>query len=329
MKKKKILILTMLVVISLMIITACSGAQSGGKPETIRVAALNGPTGMGMVKMMEEAQDDEEQNYEFSTSGAPDELVGKVINGEIDIAALPTNMASVIYNKTEGQIQLAAINTLGVLYVLEDGDEINSIEDLKGKKINVSGKGATPDYILQYLLKKNGLDPETDVELDFSMQHADLATAVAAGDVKIALLPQPHVTSALMRNENLRIALDITQEWEKIAGETNPLPMGCIVVQKNFAQDYAQALEDFLAQYEESVKWVNENHEEAGQLIEKHDIMPNAKLAEKAIPQSNIVFLDSQQSQSPMDEFLKILFELNPASVGGELPGEDFYYIKK
>ena len=308
---------------------ACGGAGKQDKPEKIRVAALNGPTGMGMVKMMEDAQEGEDSNYEFSTYGAPDELLGKVINGEVDIAALPTNMASVIYNKTDGQIKLAAINTLGVLYVLEDGNEINSIEDLKGKKINVSGKGATPDFILQYLLKEHGLDPEKDVELDFSMQHADLAAAVAAGDAKIALLPQPHVTSALMKNENIRIALDITQEWEKVVGETNPLPMGCIVVQKEFAEKYPAVLDDFMNQYEDSVKWVNENHGEAGQLIEKHGILPNAKLAEKAIPKCNIVFLAGEEAKSPMNEFLKILLELNPASVGGELPGEDFYYIKK
>ena len=308
---------------------ACGGAGKQDKPEKIRVAALNGPTGMGMVKMMEDAQEGEDSNYEFSTYGAPDELLGKVINGEVDIAALPTNMASVIYNKTDGQIQLAAINTLGVLYVLEDGNEINSIEDLKGKKINVSGKGATPDFILQYLLKEHGIDPEKDVELDFSMQHADLAAAVAAGDAKIALLPQPHVTSALMKNENIRIALDITQEWEKVVGETNPLPMGCIVVQKEFAEKYPAVLDDFMNQYEDSVKWVNENHGEAGQLIEKHGILPNAKLAEKAIPKCNIVFLAGEEAKSPMNEFLKILLELNPASVGGELPGEDFYYIKK
>ena len=329
MNKGKYTILIALLIISLMMLPACGGAGKQDKPEKIRVAALNGPTGMGMVKMMEDAQEGEDSNYEFSTYGAPDELLGKVINGEVDIAALPTNMASVIYNKTDGQIQLAAINTLGVLYVLEDGNEINSIEDLKGKKINVSGKGATPDFILQYLLKEHGLDPEKDVELDFSMQHADLAAAVAAGDAKIALLPQPHVTSALMKNENIRIALDITQEWEKVVGETNPLPMGCIVVQKEFAEKYPAVLDDFMNQYEDSVKWVNENHGEAGQLIEKHGILPNAKLAEKAIPKCNIVFLAGEEAKSPMNEFLKILLELNPASVGGELPGEDFYYIKK
>ncbi len=329
MKKGKYIILITLLVISLMMLSACSGAGGQDKPDKIRIAALNGPTGMGMVKVMEDAQESGESNYEFSTYGAPDELLGKVINGEVDIAALPTNMASVIYNKTDGQIQLAAINTLGVLYVLEDGSEINSIEDLRDKKINVSGKGATPDFILQYLLKEHGIDPEKDVELDFSMQHADLAAAVAAGDAKIALLPQPHVTSALMKNENARIALDITEEWEKVVGETNPLPMGCIVVQKEFAQKYPKVLDDFLSQYEGSVKWVNENQEEAGQLIEKHGILPNAKLAEKAIPKCNIVFIGGEDAKSPMNEFLKVLFELNPASVGGELPGEDFYYIKK
>lgn len=329
MKGTKFIILILSVAISLMVFSACTADKGGNKPGNIRIAALNGPTGMGMVKMMDEADEDKTNNYEFSTYGAPDELLGKIISGEIDIAALPTNMASVIYNKTDGQVQFAAINTLGVLYVLEDGNEINSISDLKGKKINVSGKGATPDYIIQYLLKENGIDPEKDVELDFSLQHADLAAAVASGDAKIALLPQPHVTSALMKNENVRIALDITQEWEKVVGETNPLPMGCIVVQRKFAEDYPEALEDFLSQYKDSVEWVNENHEDAGTLIEKHGILPNAKLAEKAIPKSNIVFLDGKQSQDPMDEFLKVMFELDPASVGGKLPDEAFYYIEK
>ena len=329
MKRSKFIILIMILAVSLMVLPACGSGNKGKTPETVRIAALNGPTGMGMAKLMEDAEADEDSKYEFSTYGAPDELLGKVINGEVDIAALPTNMASVIYNKTEGQIQLAAINTLGVLYVLEDGNEINSIEDLKGRKINVSGKGATPDFILQYLLKEHGIDPEKDVELDFSMQHADLAAAVAAGDAQIALLPQPHVTSAMMKNENVRIALDITEEWEKVVGGTNPLPMGCIVVQKEFAENFPNALNDFLTQYENSVKWVNENQEEAGQLIEKHVILPNGKLAQMAIPKCNIVFLDGEKAQSPMNEFLKILLELNPASVGGELPGEDFYYIKK
>lgn len=328
MKKTKLTLFILILTIFLLFISGCAerGDTNAGP---IRIAALNGPTGMGMVKMMEDAEENNPYNYEFITVGAPDELSGKIISGEIDIAALPTNMASVIYNKTEGQIQLAAINTLGVLYILEDGDEIKEIGDLKGKKINVSGKGATPDFILQYLLKENGIDAEKEVEIDFSMQHADLAAAVASGDVNIALLPEPHVTSATIKNENIKVALDITKEWEKVVGDENPLPMGCIVVQKDFAKNNAKKLNDFLALYEESVNWVNENHEEAGQLIEKHGILPNAKLAEKAIPKCNIVFLDGEKSQNPMNAFLQVLFDLNPGSVGGKLPDEDFYYIKK
>lgn len=327
MKNKRLIIFLVILALGVVAVTGC---QSGDKPSdiTVKVAALNGPTGMGMVKMMEEAKDDGTYNYEFTTVGAPDELSGKIISGEFQIAALPTNMASVIYNKTDGQIQLAAINTLGVLYILEDGEDIQEIADLKDKKINVSGKGATPDYILQYLLKENGLDAEKDLEIDFSMQHADLAAAVAEGDVSIALLPEPHVTSALMKNENLRVALDVTKEWEKVAGDENPLPMGCIVVQKDFAKDNPKIMKDFLDRYEESVNWVNENHEEAGQLIEKHGILPNGKLAEKAIPKANIVFLDGEKSKSPMNAFLEVLYELNPASVGGKLPDEAFYYTK-
>lgn len=328
MKKTKFISFTLLIAMVLALISGCTG-DGKGSATPIRIAALNGPTGMGMVKMMEEAQEDNSQNYEFSTFGAPDELSGKIISGEVDIAALPTNMASVIYNKTEGQIQLAAINTLGVLYLLEEGDEIKGIEDLKGKKINVSGKGATPDYILQYLLRDKGIDPEKDVEIDFSMQHADLSAALASGDVQIALLPEPHVTSALMKNQDIRVALNITEEWEKVLGVETPLPMGCIVVQRDFAKNNPKGLHDFMAQYGESVKWVNENHEEAGELIEKHGILPKAKLAEKAIPKCNIVFLDGEKAQKPMDAFLKVLFELDPASVGGELPDEAFYYTEK
>ncbi|HZJ56711.1 MAG TPA: MqnA/MqnD/SBP family protein [Clostridia bacterium] len=326
--KKRLIIFVVILAVAIVAISGCRGGDSAPSV-TVKVAALNGPTGMGMVKMMEDAKENSSYNYEFSTVGAPDELSGKVISGEFQIAALPTNMASVIYNKTEGQIQLAAINTLGVLYILEDGEDIKEIADLKDKKLNASGKGATPDYILQYLLKENGLDPERDVEIDFSMQHADLAAAVAAGDVSIALLPEPHVTSGLMKNEEIRVALDVTKEWEKVAGDENPLPMGCIVVQKEFAENNPKIMDDFLAGYEESVKWVNENPEEAGQLIEKHGILPNAKLAEKAIPKSNIVFLDGKGSKGPMDAFLKVLHDLNPASVGGKLPDEAFYYTKE
>lgn len=326
----KITVVGLVIILSAMVFAACDNNKVENETVTVKVATLKGPTGMGMVKMMENNEKNEgDVNYEFVVSGAPDELTGKVISGEVDIVALPTNLASVIYKKTQGKIQLAAVNTLGVLYILENGNEINNISDLKGKKIYASGKGATPDYVLQYLLKENRINPGKDVEIDFSMQHADLSAAVVAGDAEIALLPQPHVTTALMKNKEVRIALDMTQEWEKVTGETSKLAMGCIVVRKEFAQKYKNALDKFLQEYKESVDWVNANPADAGVLVEKHGILPKAKLAEMAIPKCNIVFIDANESRELLDGFYKVLFDFNPASVGGELPDEEFYYIKK
>lgn len=296
---------------------------------TIQVAALNGPTGMGMVKLME----DNEVNkclldYEFSLLSSPDDLVGKVINGEVDIAALPTNLAMVLYNRTEGQIQLAAVNTLGVSYVLERGDSIHSIEDLKGKTINVSGKGAIPDYALQYILNKNNFEVDKDVMMDFKLQHGDLAAALVEGDVDIALLPQPHVTTAMMKNENLRIALDITEEWKKVTNNTGELAMGAIIIQKEFAENNKEILDIFLEEYKQSVDFVNQDVDEAAELIEKYGILPSATIAKKAIPYSNIVYIDAQDAKEFLDELYQILFTFEPKSIGGKLGNEEFYYKK-
>lgn len=295
----------------------------------INVAALIGPTGMGMVDLMEKSALGETANhYNFELTGAPDALVGKVISGELDIIAVPTNLALVLYNKTEGNVQLAAVNTLGVLFVLENGNEIHAIDDLKGKTINVSGKGAVPDFAAQYLFKEAGLAIETDVTMDYSLEHADLATAMVSGDIKIGMLPQPHVTTALMRNPDLRIALDITEEWQKTSGGKDQLMMGAIIVQKAFAEAHPDAVNAFLDEYKASVEYVNNNVPEAAKLIEKYGILPNASIAEKAIPLSNIVYIDAVDARASLDSFFKILHTLEPKSVGGKLADEGFYYKK-
>lgn len=295
----------------------------------INVAALIGPTGMGMVDLMEKSALGETANhYNFELTGAPDALVGKVISGELDIIAVPTNLALVLYNKTEGNVQLAAVNTLGVLFVLENGNEIHAIDDLKGKTINVSGKGAVPDFAAQYLFKEAGLAIDTDVTMDYSLEHADLATAMVSGDIKIGMLPQPHVTTALMRNPDLRIALDITEEWQKTSGGKDQLMMGAIIVQKAFAEAHPDAVNAFLDEYKASVEYVNNNVPEAAKLIEKYGILPNASIAEKAIPLSNIVYIDAVDARASLDSFFKILHTLEPKSVGGKLADEGFYYKK-
>lgn len=337
--KKTLKFLCLIFIIFLLSITliACSNDAENNENSTPKedpkeevsfdVAALKGPTGMGMAKLMEDVETGSSNlKSTFTLAGTPDELVGKVVNGEFDFACVPSNLASVLYNKTEGKIQLAAVNTLGVLYVLENGDTIHSIEDLKGKKVYVSGQGATPEYAIKYLLEKNNLDPEKDVELDYSMQHAELATAVAAGDVPIALLPQPHVTSATMQNKDIRIAIDLTEEWKKV--DESQLAMGAILVQKEFAENNKEVVDQFLEEYKTSVQWVNANPEEAGTLMEKFEILPKAKIAEMAIPNSSIVYMDGAEAKNALNGFYKVLFDFNPKSLGGKLPDENFYYKK-
>lgn len=297
--------------------------------KVIRVAALKGPTGMGMAKLMDTVESGESSlNCEFSLSGAPDELTGKILSNEVDMACIPTNLASVLYNKSKGQIKLAAVNTLGVLYIMEVGNEIESVEDLKGKDIYTSGKGLVPDYILQYILKQNNLDPEKDVNIDYTMQHAEVAATVISGDNKLAMLPQPFVTTVSMKNKDARIALDITEEWEKIQGEDSPLAMGCIVVNSEFAADNKELVDKFLEEYKQSVEWVNANTGEAGKIIEKQGILPSAQIAETAIPNSNIVFITAEDAKNTLQNIYQILFDFNPTSVGGKLPDGDFYYKK-
>lgn len=300
---------------------------SNEKP-SIRVATLKGPTGMGMVELMEKNENGETAlEYDFSLLGSPDDLVGRIISGEVDVAAVPTNLALVLYNRTEGEVQLAGVNTLGVLYVVENGDSINSITDLKDKSIFSSGKGAAPDFIFKYILEGNELEVDKEVMIDYKLQHAELAAALAAGDVDLALLPQPHVTTAMMQNPDLRIALNITEEWNKLTGDTK-LPMGSIIVQKSFAENNKEALNLFLDEYKESVDFVNNNIEEASGLIEKHDILPRAAIAKRAIPFSNIVYIDAQEAKSDLQDFYEMLFDFDPRSVGGKLPDEGFFYKK-
>ena len=295
--------------------------------ETMKIAALKGPTGMGMVQLMENDELGESAiDYDISLLESPDDIVGKVISKEIDIAAVPTNLALTLYNKTQGEVQLLAVNTLGVVYVLENGQEVNSIADLKGKTMAASGKGATPDFVMQYILKQNGMEQDKDVMVDFTLQHADLAAAMASGDVKLGMLPQPHVTTAMMKNPDLRIALDITAEYKAASGTDSDLPMGCIIVQKGFASEHKELVQQFMDEYKASVDFVNNESEKAATLMEKHKILPNAAVALKAIPYSNIVYIEGVDAKDSLASYYQILFDFEPKSIGGKLADDGFYY---
>lgn len=293
---------------------------------TVRIAALKGPTGLSLVKLM---SDNEEglaaEHYEFSLATSPDQIVAKISSGDVDIAAAPANLAAVLYNKTNGKVQMAAVTTLGVLHVLTNGEVVESIKDLKGKTIYSSGQGATPEYVLNYILKQNGLEAGKDVKVVYKAEHAELATEMISGKVKIAVLPEPFVTQVMMKNKDVKAPLDLTEEWEKAAGKDSVLTMGCLIVKKDFAQNHKEALNTFLKEFKASAEYTNSSAADAAKLSEKYEVMPQA-VAAKAIPNCNIVSMDSDEMKAKIPDFLKVLYTANPKSVGGKLPGDDFYY---
>lgn len=296
----------------------------------VNIAALKGPTALGMLQMMHNAEEDANpDNYEFTLAGSADEILGKIIQGEFDIAAVPTNVAATLYNKTKGEVQLAALNTLGVLYCVEIGDSVNSVSDLAGKTVYNLGKGATPEFALNYILKQNGLNPETDLTVEYKSEASEVAALMANGEGTIAILPQPFVTSLMMQNENVRVALNITEEWNKV-GDGSTLTMGCVVVQRKFAEEQPEALARFLAAYQESVAFTNDEDtlETAAQYAEDFDILKKAA-AVKAIPQCNIVFKTGDEMKTIAGGYLQVMYDADPTSVGGALPNDAFYYDGK
>lgn len=290
----------------------------------INIAALKGPTAFGMLQLMEEdANDNAANDYEFLLAGAADEIVGKIISGELDIAAVPTNVGATLYQKTNGGVQLAALNTLGVLYILENGETVQSIQDLAGKTVVATGQGSTPEYALNMILEKNGLKDSVTVE--YKAEHSEVPPMLLNGDASIAMLPQPFVTSVIAQNQNIRVALDVTEEWNKTVNGESDLTMGCVIVRKEFAEENSEAVNAFLDEYKKSVEFVNANPADAAAISEKYDII-KAAVAEKAIPKCNIVFIEGDEMQRIASGCLEVLFDANPKSVGGSLPDEAFYY---
>ena len=337
---KRVIALAMSAVMMLSL-TACAGGSeaSSSAPEgssavaeeraAVRVGGLKGPTAMGMVKLMEEdAAGTTANDYEFTLAGSADEINPLLIKGELDIAAVPTNVASVLYNKTEGQVEILALNTLGVLYVVENGNTIQSVEDLRGKTIYSTGKGATPEYALNYILGENGLAAGTDVTVEYKSEHSELASLLAAGQADLAVLPQPFVTSVLAKNPDVRIALNLTEEWDKVTEDGSKLTMGALVVRKDFAESNPEAVRNFLKEYQASTQYVTDeaNLDDAAALIEQYGII-SAAVAKQALPYCNIVCITGEEMRTAAEGFLSILAKANPQSVGGTLPAEDFYYI--
>lgn len=304
-----------------------------------KIAALKGPTAMGLVKLM---KDNDEMTsallssakpyegevgnlYTFTLAGSADEVTPLLIKGELDMACVPANLAAVLYGKTDGALEVLAVNTLGVLYIVESGDTVQSMADLKGKTIVAAGKGSTPEYALRYLLSENGIDPDNDVTIDWKSEHSECVAALASGQAAIALLPQPFVTVAQTKIEGLRMALDLTAEWDKLDNGSG-LITGVIVARREVVDANPNAVDAFLKDYAASVEWVNGNTAEAAQLISEYGIVEAAPVAEKALPYCNIVCITGSEMKEKLSGYLQVLSDAEPASVGGALPGEDFYY---
>lgn len=317
-------LVSMLLALTLVLIMGCAQAEDSTSETTaVRIGALKGPTSMGMAQMLKDAADGN-SNYQFTIAGAPDEITALLVKGELDVAAVPSNLASVLYNNTNGGVKVAMINTLGILYVVEAGDTVNSVADLKGRTVYSSGKGATPEYSVDYILSQNGIDPETDVTVEFKSEHTELAAALQSGTADLAVLPEPFVTTVLAGNDNLRVALNLNEEWDKVS-DGSGMVTGVLVVRSEFAEQHPDELTALLEAYEQSVNFVNENPAEAAAIIEQNGIA-KAAVAEQAIPKCNIVFISGNEMRTKVEGFLEILFDMNLKAVGGALPGDDFYY---
>ena len=329
-KMKKILSALSLLLCFALLFTACAApseettadeqtTETAEKP-VINIGLLKGPTGMGAAVLLENDElGTARADYNLTLAGAPDVLQAALINGELDIAALPTNVAAVLNKKTEGKVQILAVNTLGVIYLMSNNESVKTLADLSGKTILSAGQGTTTEYVLNYILAENGL---TDVTVEYASEHAEVITKAVAGGYDVVLLPEPFVTQMKSKDAGFAVAIDLTAEWKALGG--GELTMGCIAIRTEFAANNPEAVSAFLTDYEDSVTQVTGDPEAAGAIIEKFDIAA-AAIASKAIPGCNIVLMTGEEMKTNVSAYLGVLHSSNPQSVGGQLPAEDFY----
>lgn len=333
MKKLLSLLLALTLVFSL---TACGNTDTTSTPDTnsqpstaytpvdMSVAYMTGPTGIGMAKL--NADSDEKltaNNYTFTVASAATDITGKFLSGEINIASVPTNVAATLYNKSNGKVRMLAVNTYGVLSILENGDSIKSIDDLKGKTIYSTGKGQNPEYIFKYILEQNGINPETDVTINF-VSSEDLVAKLISGEAEVALAPEPAATTVMVKNASLNRVLSINDEWSKVSDTA--LMMGCVIALDSYVESNPQAVEKFLEEYEASIKFATQNIDEVATYCETYKIAASAAIAKKAIPTCNLCYVTGKDMKNNVNGYLNVLFNADATSIGGQLPADDLYY---
>lgn len=306
-------------------IVGCGNSTADEEAVDINIGCMKGPTAIGMIKLLADADAGETiHQYNYTIAGTADELSTALIKEELDIAAVPCNLASVLYNKTEGEIVTVAINTLGVLYLVEIGETVQTVQDLKGKTIYSTGQGTTPEYTLRFLLTSAGLDPDKDVDIQYKSEAPEVVAALKQNKEAIAMLPQPYTTVALNSDASMRSALDVTKEWEKLADST--VVTGVLVARKSFIEENDGAFAQFMEAYNASTLYANSNVEETAALLEQFDVF-KADIALQAIPYCNITFITGEDMKSKAGAYLQILFAQNPAAIGGKFE-EGMFYIE-
>lgn len=335
MKHIKSLVSLLLALTLALSLTAC-GTQANTEPEQpddtpvpaeVNLYVLSGPTGIGAMNLWAAADAGETQNtYHITMPGANDEVVAAISNGDADIAAVATNLAATLYNKTSGGVTVLAVNTLGVLFLLGNGQEVATIADLAGKTIYAPGQGANPEYILRYVLTGNGLDPDKDVTIQFVGEGSELLTVWQTDPEAIIMAPQPVATSILMQNENAVTLFNMTDEWDKVSGGDSTLMMGCVIVRNEFLQENPGAVALFLQEYAASIEKAQSDVEGTAALCEQYGLIPKAALAKAAIPSCGLTFVTGAEMKSALSGYLQVMFDADPKSVGGAMPGDDFYY---
>ncbi len=312
------------------LLTGCGSGKAEEKV-TVKVGALKGATTLGLLPLEDKAANGEAgENYEFSMMTAADELLPMMIKGELDIALLPSNVASILYQKTNGGVTVIDINTLGVLYMVSGDSSITGVEDLAGRTIYLTGKGTTPDYVLHYILSGNGMDADSDCTLEYKAEATEVAALLAENPDAIGLLPQPFVTAACAQNDALSVILDMNAEWEKLQGEDGSrLVTGVTVVRNEFLQEHENAVAAFMEEHQASAQSMNSDVENGAKLAAASEIIAKEPIALKAIPKCNITYIDGADMKQALSGYLEVLYEQNPESIGGALPGDDFYYISQ
>lgn len=334
---KKLISLILLLSLLATVLLSCKKPESdGGKTDDgqteVKIATLNGPTTIGVLGLLKgDAVKDSTNVYTYDQIYASaDAFAPKLLKNEINAAIIPCNAAATLYKNSGGKIQIAAVNNLGVLYILEKGSSINSVDDLKGKTIVATGMGTTPQYSLEYILKENGLTVGTDVNVEYKSEASEVLAALKQGKADIAMLPQPAATKATKAVEGVRIALDLNDEWSKI-DENASLVTGVLVVNTQFAKDNPDAVKALLKDYKASCDMVSSDLDKIADYVVEFGIggIDSAPLAKLAIPKCNIKYIDGEAMKAAVGGYLKVLFDSNPASIGGELPGDGIYYIAK